>query len=86
MCIPFSTYFVSNVEQWQCIFRITLFSFIVWTKSKIVSTEFLFILMHDIQFWKLIWGGGNKARGSPIAPNIIVSALQQKVFVLDRKD
>jgi hypothetical protein len=42
-------------NKWQCIIW---FSFITWTKSEIINADFFFILMHNINFRKLIGGGG----------------------------
>jgi hypothetical protein len=52
----------------------TLFSFTMWTKSEIINTELLFIPMHNMNFQKLIGGGGDK-EVSPSAPNTLRLAL-----------
>jgi hypothetical protein len=49
-------------------------------KPEIINAEFLFILMDNINFRKLI-GGGDKAEGSPKVPNTLTPALMTSTFL-----
>jgi hypothetical protein len=60
-----------------------------FTKSEIINAEFLFILMHNIHFRKLIGGGGGrKAEGSPREPEsfAVIQTHTNVLVIIDNRN